>query len=1078
MPRQTARHARRSRWLFCVGIVAVFSAVTLQAQQYPFVPLGGENAPKGCLFPFEDIRGGLWLAGCETGTEGLLYFDGSRFFSPIQGRFPRVIVRGMAQDSDGGIWLSSSGGLYRAYRGELKKMAEGKALAGITQVAPDVFLATMAKANEERPLIHADVVRISRIQQEWKAEPILKSPQVQFRLSDKGRILYGCDGGFCELEMDEVIRWRPGLVLKVTRHALSIRTSYATEASVVWRDRFGCVWMRGRNDASYQCPGDSRAITLPARIASVGFPLLFELDDGSIVIPSYTRLAIGRPGRFRVFTSLNGYPGAAGAMLMRNGNLFLGTERPYQFSPRSRMEFWSPRDGLDGNAYAILRMGEKLFAAAGDAIFVLSENRSRWHPIARVRAVTHLIPGPGNTLLVGSHTEGVVQISPDGTILRRSIPVDITMLARTPDGQLWGAGIGIVRIVVAERRVELIAVNLPGPQSGGTDMKVDADGGLWACYAAGLAHKDQLGWHVLSTDDGLLENQCSALAVERNGDLWHAYSGQAFSLISQPLGHHPLLQHFESGEEVGVAQSYFFDADQRGWLWRGGADGIHVATSEQARQGQWLRLDRSDGLPAADANFRSFLEDDDHSIWFGVSTSIIHVSPAEDFIHPNYAPSIFVSALSWDGGPARLADMAAPPSNGSEVVAHIGTLQFDRRNALRMRYRLLPEQSDWQKTEGLDIRLGKLRWGEHTLQVQAQLGDGPWSQTAAQSFTVLRPVWLSWRTLAGFLIVVGFAALAAFHWRKKHKERAAKAFPELAEWRLAALSPEVRQLEGAVLDSRFKVGRVLARGGFATVTEGVDLSQEKKPCAIKIFRQELVNKDWMTRCFQQEVLALEQVRHPNVVGIWGHGTTPAGAPYLVMEYVDGRTLREVMDAAGLARSRVTSYLRQTGSALAGIHARGIFHRDLKPENLMIRHNAPIGKEIVLIDFSIAIVKDADETLHGISRAAGTMYYMAPEQAIGYADAATDIHSLAKIVIEMLTGKRLSELLPDAAMDLPSRVHEFLSGTSFGLSVSAIDCLCAALEFDPSRRPHDANEFADTVTRDWEYTASRAASGRL
>lgn len=1042
------------------------------------MPLGGENAPKGCLFPFEDIRGGLWLAGCETGTEGLLYFDGNRFFSPIQGGFPHVIVRGMAQDSDGGIWLSSSGGLYRAYRGQLEKMAEGKALAGITQVAPDVFLATMAKPHEERPLIHADLVRISRIQREWKAEPILKSPQVQFRLSDKGRILYGCDGGFCELERDDIVRWRPGLVLKVTHHALSIRTSYATEASVVWRDRFGCVWMRGRNDASYQCPGDSRAITLPARIANVGFPLLFELDDGSIVIPSYTRLAIGRPGQFRVFTSLNGYPGAAGMLLMRNGNLFLGTERPYQFSPHSMMEFWSPRDGLDGNAYAMLRLGKKMFAAAGDAIFEISEDRSRWHPIAKVRAVTHLIPGPDNTLLAGSHTEGVVQISPEGNILRRSIPADITMLARTSDGQIWGSGIGIVRIVLGDRRVELHPVNLPAPQIGGTDMKVDANGSLWACYAAGLAHKDALGWHVLSESDGLLDNECSALAVEKNGDIWHAYSGPAFSLIRQPLSKHPLLQHFESGEEVDTAQSYFFDVDHRGWLWRGSADGIRVAAPEQARRGEWLRLDRSDGLPATDANLQSFFEDDDHSIWFGVSTSVIHMSPPEDFIHPNYAPAIFISALSWDGGPARLANIANTLASGSDVVAHIGTLQFDRRNALRLRYRLLSEESDWQKTEGLDIRLGKLRWGEHTLQVQAQLGDGPWSQATTKSFVVLSPLWLSWQALAAYFIALSLAAIAVLRWRKKSRERAAKAFPELAEWRLAALSPEVHRLEGTVLDARFEVGRVLARGGFATVAEGVDLRKGRAPCAIKIFRQELVNNDWMAHRFQQEVLALEQMRHSHVVSIWGHGTTPEGAPYLVMEYVDGKTLREAMEAGSLARSSVMSYVRQTASALAEIHARGIFHRDLKPENLMVRCDAPAGTEIVLIDFSIAIVKDADETLHGISRAAGTMYYMAPEQAIGYADASTDIHSLAKVVIEMLTGKRLPELLPDAAMDLPARVREFLGGVSFGLSASAIDCLCAALEFDPSRRPHDANTFADAVTRDWECIASQTASGRV
>jgi len=84
---------------------------------------------------------------------------------------------------------------------------------------------------------------------------------------------------------------------------------------------------------------------------------------------------------------------------------------------------------------------------------------------------------------------------------------------------------------------------------------------------------------------------------------------------------------------------------------------------------------------------------------------------------------------------------------------------------------------------------------------------------------------------------------------------------------------------------------------------------------------------------------------------------------------------------------------------------------VKPENVIIRREGTPGEEAVLIDFSIAIVKDAAETLHGLSRAAGGFDYMAPEQAVGYADSSSDIYSLAKLAIEMLTGRQLRELLP-------------------------------------------------------------------
>jgi serine/threonine-protein kinase len=282
---------------------------------------------------------------------------------------------------------------------------------------------------------------------------------------------------------------------------------------------------------------------------------------------------------------------------------------------------------------------------------------------------------------------------------------------------------------------------------------------------------------------------------------------------------------------------------------------------------------------------------------------------------------------------------------------------------------------------------------------------------------------------------------------------------------LAALSPELQQLDGTLLDSRFEVGRVLARGGFATVAEGKDIQQGGRSCAVKIFRQELTDNNWMTRRFQQEVLALEKIHHPNVVRIYGHGTTPGGSPYLVMEFVDGQTLRERLEEGRLTPQQTANYLRQAGSALGEIHAHGICHRDLKPENLMIRGGSPAGQELVLIDFSIAIVQDPDQTLHGLSRAAGTIYYMAPEQSIGYADSSTDIYSLAKIVIEMLTGQRLSTLLPDASMDLPDRVRELLTGLRLHLSSCSIEVISSALEFDPARRPKGANEFARQLAED-------------
>jgi eukaryotic-like serine/threonine-protein kinase len=151
--------------------------------------------------------------------------------------------------------------------------------------------------------------------------------------------------------------------------------------------------------------------------------------------------------------------------------------------------------------------------------------------------------------------------------------------------------------------------------------------------------------------------------------------------------------------------------------------------------------------------------------------------------------------------------------------------------------------------------------------------------------------------------------------------------------------------------------------------------------------------------------------------------------------------------------------------LAVIHEQGIYHRDLKPDNIMLRRGARAGEELVLIDFSIAIVRDPDQTVHGLSRAAGTLLYMAPEQAVGFACAASDIYSLAKVLVEMLSGKTVVELFPDASLDLPGRVRKYLAAAGFGLSSEAIELIAQALEFDPMKRPADALRFVEPVVRD-------------
>ncbi len=636
-----------------------------------------------------------------------------------------------------------------------------------------------------------------------------------------------------------------------------------------------------------------------------------------------------------------------------------------------------------------------------------------------------------------------MQFRPDGTIAARTPGgVPAVKLARSADGNVWLSGPGVSRVTLKNGDLSIEPEDLAGEHTLGWDIEFENQTRkLWACYSGGLIVKQDRGWRNITTADGLLQNPCESMAPLPNGDVWFGYYGlPAFALVHFDSQNRVHVRQFHEGGEIGKSDNYFLHTDNRGWIWRGASDGLHVADPSEAEAGVWLHIADSDGLPpgADGPNQNAFFSDSDGTVWWGASADVVHFNPPPDFVHPSRTPDTFLSGFSLDNAAPQLAETVHQIPHGVKVVAHIGSSEFEHRNALRLRYRLLPEETAWREGRDLDLNLGTPSWGSHSLEVQTRFSTGAWTGTLRRSIVVLRPLWLSWQVLLGFAGLVLAAIAGAVAWRRKLRRRASIAFPDLNTWRVAALSPEIQTLLGATLDSRFEVGALLARGGFATVLKGRDLAHDGRPCAIKVFRPELNGRDWLTRRFRQEVSALEQVRHPNVVEIYGHGTTPTAVPYLVMEFIDGLTLRDLLiSETPLPPARAASFLLQTARALDEIHARGICHRDLKPENLMIRATSPDDEALVLIDFSIAIVKDPDQTIHGLSRAAGTLHYMAPEQAVGYASPASDVYSLAKIALETITGRRLSELLPDASLDLPLRVREFAAGLPFRL-LAAID----------------------------------------
>ena len=278
-------------------------------------------------------------------------------------------------------------------------------------------------------------------------------------------------------------------------------------------------------------------------------------------------------------------------------------------------------------------------------------------------------------------------------------------------------------------------------------------------------------------------------------------------------------------------------------------------------------------------------------------------------------------------------------------------------------------------------------------------------------------------------------------------------------------------LTGQLLDGRYMVESQLGRGGIGVVYLARDTRLMDRRVVVKVLLEQLGNdddtQDWIRRKFREEIEALARIDHPGVVGVMHAGELADGRPFIVMQYIEGGSLRALMSQGPMDFARVANIIRQAGHAVGSAHGRGIIHRDLKPENIMLQ-SLEEGEEYVrLIDFGIASVQDSQAAAGANStRVAGTPYYMAPEQFEGRPSPASDIFAIAVLAYEMLTGARpfdpktpyvILETLRAGVRARPTQLRP-------DLPAEAEQIILRALSYDEAARPSSAREFVDGLAR--------------
>jgi beta-lactam-binding protein with PASTA domain len=275
--------------------------------------------------------------------------------------------------------------------------------------------------------------------------------------------------------------------------------------------------------------------------------------------------------------------------------------------------------------------------------------------------------------------------------------------------------------------------------------------------------------------------------------------------------------------------------------------------------------------------------------------------------------------------------------------------------------------------------------------------------------------------------------------------------------------PNLDPVLGKVLENRYSVDELIARGGMATVYRGTDLRLGRS-VALKVLGGVLVNDPDFVERFTQEARATAALTHPNVVAVHDQGISE-GFPYLVMEYVQGRTIREIMAQSGpFTSAHALEIISAVLAGLSSAHDAGFVHRDIKPENVLITSDG----HIKVTDFGLArVISDTPVSDSTGAVLLGTMAYLSPEQVQQLAvDQRSDVYSCGILLYEMVTG-----LVPfTGASPLDVAFQHVNSNVSAPSSIQpdvppAVDHLVlAATRKSPAERIQSAREFRDGVIR--------------
>jgi hypothetical protein len=1017
-------------------LAAILSAAPHRFREHP-------NAALTITSMAEDPRGMLWLAA----TDGLFRFDGLHYQ-----RFPGApfrSVRFVGTTQDGSMWIAGQSGLAR-YRGGKWEVASTEDVSSFAVASDMVFFGVNRRVH--RIDMHG---RTTRMPQEARGD-LLVANGALWLIDDR----YACGTPLDRVESPDPCPLRTQV------------SDYYVQAAA---DSRGVTWCADRRQAtpcSDSTPGELMDRHANPTVWRTG-PLLAGRNGqlwflGETVRGIFPTVEFRPPPQDRQFLPTAGLEDSRGHLwtALRGKGLV-------EWIPDAGWARWDAADFDFEPVSQVFRFDAGTLAATHGDLFRLDRSTGGWTALRSTpRHYYHIANLDEGSLLASVRRLGLARLTTDGKLIEtfthpRGSPDRFRKIVTVRSGTaLVGGRLGLFLLEKVGSRYHLRTVDLPesGRDLRAVDLEVLKENRLWVGYSGGIGFFDvDWRWHPQVVNRPL--EWVNSISVAED-TIWLSYRDPGSFSRLDLRGLTWDVKDFLSTEGYGPPETSFIKRSRRiGWVWRGTRDGVYVTDRQDPKPEDWLHLSTANGLSVANTEPYGFLEDGD-AIWIAGIEGVTRVEPSGSWFAAPQGPAPWITRMQADGkeffGPDALPESL--PASTKSLVIEIGSLETPSFRDQPFRYRLTPGMADWTFSNDGTLRFQNLRAGAHRLEV-AYTGDGP-SKLLTYSIQVAPAtrwwIWPSAVSLSGILIL----ALRRFPGLEGLRYGASKAV--FVAWRRLRPAGEREHaqpnLAGRVVGERYLVTSRLSSGGFSLVYEGRD-EESGKRVAIKVLNAPPGNRSWIRQRFAFEVAALQSIEHPGVVPILDWWAEPGGAPAIAMPFVEGPTLRELLKMGPIAPPRAARIVRQLGSALAAVHARGVVHRDLKPENVILSVDGD-GKEIpVIVDFETAGLQGAAGSLTMTSMLAGSPEYMAPERTTGHYSPATDVYSLGVLVLELLTARRLSTFEahgPGHALFL--EMAEALKGAvDAGKARQLAAVLMPAVDSDPKRRP--------TALADWTALVS-------